>query len=65
MNFTKNQQEAIDKLIKYKVGALFMEPGTGKTRTAYELINSIEVDYVLYIAPYQTIHTSNETVVRG
>lgn len=61
MNLLKNQQEAIDKLIKYKVGALFMEPGTGKTRTAYELINSIpEVDYVLYIAPYQTIHTSNE-----
>lgn len=61
MNLLKNQKEAIDKLIKYKVGALFMEPGTGKTRTAYELISCIpDVDYILYLAPYQTIHSEKK-----
>jgi SNF2 family DNA or RNA helicase len=34
-----------------------MEPGTGKTRIAVELINDIpSVDYVLWIGPFQTIH---------
>ncbi|WP_319228390.1 SNF2-related protein [Draconibacterium orientale] len=42
-----------------------MEPGTGKTRAAYELIKSVPgIDYVLYLAPYQTINRENyeETV---
>ena len=52
-----DQLTAIDKLRKYKVGALFMEAGTGKTRIAVELANDIpEVDYLLWIGPYQTIH---------
>lgn len=52
-----DQHTAIDKLRHYKVGALFMEPGTGKTRIAVELVNDIQdVDYVLWIGPYQTIH---------
>ena len=52
-----DQHTAIDKLRHYKVGALFMEPGTGKTRIAVELVNDIpDVDYVLWIGPYQTIH---------
>ncbi len=54
----KQQQSAIAKLQQYKVGALFMEPGTGKTRAAYELVQSVQdVDYVLYLAPYQAINT--------
>ena len=32
------QTEAVDKLMRVKVGALYMEMGTGKTRTALELI---------------------------
>ena len=52
-----NQLTAIEKLRQFKVGALFMEAGTGKTRIAIELVNEIrEVDYVLWIGPYQTIH---------
>jgi len=52
-----NQLTAIEKLRHYKVGALFMEAGTGKTRIAVELANDIqEVDYILWIGPYQTIH---------
>ena len=50
-----SQAKAIDKLKAFKVGALFMEPGTGKTRAAYELVRSVpECDYVLWLTPYQT-----------
>lgn len=49
-----DQREAIEKLRKYKVGALFMEPGTGKTRTAYELVKSVPgINYVLWLTPFQ------------
>lgn len=48
------QRHAISKLEKLRVGALFMEPGTGKTRTAIELINSSAADFVLWIVPFQT-----------
>lgn len=49
-----SQKEAIKKLEKLRVGALFMEPGTGKTRTAVELINSSKTDFVLFLVPFQT-----------
>ena len=55
-----SQKKAISKLRQYKVGALFMEAGTGKTRPAIELANSIDPDYVLYLAPYRAIHAENE-----
>lgn len=51
---SKSQKEAIDKLDKLRVGALFMEPGTGKTRTAIELVESSDADFVLWIVPFQT-----------
>lgn len=55
MQATKLQKSAFDKLKKYKVGALFMEPGTGKTFSAYKLINSVEgIDYVLWLTPFRT-----------
>jgi hypothetical protein len=54
-NLLDNQSKAVDKLKRFKVGALFMEPGTGKTRTAYELVKSVsECDYVLWLTPFQT-----------
>lgn len=49
-----NQKQDIAKLKKTKVGALFMEPGTGKTRTAIELVKSTDTDFVLWIVPFQT-----------
>lgn len=50
-----NQKIAVEKLSRLKVGALFMECGTGKTFTACELINSVEnIDYLLWICPCQT-----------
>lgn len=61
MTFTTDllseQVGAIAKLRQYKVGALFMKPGTGKTRTAMELVNSLpDADLVLWLAPYRSVH---------
>jgi SNF2 family DNA or RNA helicase len=53
MTPSHNQQTAIEKLSHYKVGALFMEAGTGKTYTAYELIKGTQVDVVVFITPCQ------------
>ena len=50
-----NQTNAISKLQECKVGALFMEPGTGKTRSAIELIKSVpDAQYVLWLTPFRT-----------
>lgn len=49
------QKTAVEKLSKVKVGALYMEMGTGKTRTALELIkNRIDkgkVNHILWLCP--------------
>lgn len=51
----KHQQEAVEKLSKVKVGALYMEQGTGKTRTALELIkkraDKNKVNHILWLCP--------------
>ena len=50
-----NQTKAISKLQKSKVGALFMEAGTGKTRACCELIDTIpNVDLIIWFTPFQT-----------
>lgn len=65
MKLLNQQKEAISKLRKKTVGAFFMEAGTGKTRPVVELTQEQNPDYVLYIAPYRTIHTEKyeESVV--
>ena len=63
-SYTDSQEEAINKLKKYKVGALFMEQGTGKTLTAIELVNSTDCDYVIYIAPYRVINPENTSSIK-
>jgi len=51
-----SQLTAIEKLSKFKVGALFMEAGTGKTRPAVELINSVDdIDAVVWVGPIRSI----------
>lgn len=56
MNLLTNQLEAETKLLPRKVGALFMEPGTGKTRVAIDLVNSVpNVDLVAWVGPLNTI----------
>lgn len=50
-----HQRKAVEKLRHVKVGALYMEQGTGKTRTALELIklrlDAEKVDTVLWLCP--------------
>ena len=49
------QQEAVEKMRKLKVGALFMEQGTGKTITAIELarirFEAGKIDRVVWLCP--------------
>jgi len=62
-NLLPNQSAAKQRLLPYKVGALFMKMGTGKTRVAVELANSIpDVDLLVWIAPLQTINPKSESV---
>lgn len=49
-----SQKQAISKLERLRVGALFMEPGTGKTLTALKLIDGSETDFALFLVPFQT-----------
>ena len=59
--FTKDQKAAFDKLSRLRCGALFMEAGTGKTRTAIELVRSkiSVIDKVLWLAPASLLNTNN------
>lgn len=52
-----NQTEAKEHLKRWKVGALFMEAGTGKTRVALDLVNSSPCDFCLWVGPLRTIRT--------
>ncbi|MGL6131955.1 MAG: DEAD/DEAH box helicase [Fusobacteriaceae bacterium] len=53
-----HQKEAYEKMKKIKVGALFMEMGTGKTRTTLELIKfrleEGKIDKVVWFTPVST-----------
>lgn len=54
-NLYEHQKTAVEKLRKLKVGALFMEQGTGKTRTALELISirrdSGKASHTIWLCP--------------
>lgn len=51
-----HQVNAVEKLVRLKVGALYMEMGTGKTRTALELIlrryNKGKVNHIIWLCPF-------------
>lgn len=64
-SLTDQQAEAIERFRRLKVGAIFMEQGTGKTRVAVELANGNEsVDRVLWLGPFSTQQTILEEVER-
>ena len=50
-----HQRQAVEKLKRLKIGALYLEMGTGKTRTAIELIaqryNAGKVNHILWLCP--------------
>lgn len=49
-----NQEEAFEKLARLKVGALFMEMGTGKTKVALDLIVSKKekIELAIWVCPF-------------
>ena len=55
-----HQDEAMGHLAQWRVGALFMEAGTGKTRVAVDITNSIaDIGLVLWVGPLRTINPTN------
>lgn len=46
---------AIEHLREWKAGALFMQPGAGKTRAALEIINATPCSKVVWVGPLRTI----------
>lgn len=62
---TINQTEAVEKMKRLRVGALFMQCGTGKTQTACALINGIDdSDRLFWLAPCQTIENLREELTK-
>lgn len=61
-----HQQTAVSKLSRVKVGALYMDMGTGKTRTALELavkrLNAGKVDCILWCCPVSVRQTIADEV---
>ena len=51
----EDQNSAREHLRPWKVGALFMEAGTGKTKVARDLIATTDADVCLWIAPLRTL----------
>ena len=51
-DFTDQQLEMLDRFKSLKVGALFSQMGTGKTRVAVELVNYNNPDLLVYVCPF-------------
>lgn len=63
MNLSYNQEKALAHRSEWKVGALFMKMGTGKTRVAVELVNQVpNLDLVVYIAPLRIIAPTDPNI---
>lgn len=61
---TIQQMNAIRHLQEWRVGALFMEPGTGKTRAAMMLANSTPCTEVIWIGPLRTSATTQAEAIK-
>ena len=55
MNLLADQSKAKSHLYDWRVGALFMEAGTGKTRVAVEIANETPCDLIVWFGPLQTL----------
>ena len=62
MKLTIQQQNAIEKFKRLKVGALFMKQGTGKTRVSIELANFTHCELVIFIVPAALVDTLKEEI---
>lgn len=54
MELTSQQYQAFKKFKELRVGALFMEQGTGKTRVALDLVRETDSDLVIFFCPCST-----------
>ena len=59
-----NQNEAKDHLKGWKVGALFMEAGTGKTRVALEIVNNSPCDAIIWVGPLRTLQNTKDEILK-
>ncbi len=61
-----HQREAVAKLLPARVGALFMDMGTGKSRTAIELvkIRRRKIDRVVWFCPVSLKQTVREEILK-
>lgn len=64
-SLSSNQTEAERSLSGWKVGALFMEAGTGKTQVAVNLVNSSPCTACLWIGPLRTLSAVREEITRS
>lgn len=64
-SLSSNQTEAERRLSGWKVGALFMEAGTGKTQVTVNLVNSSPCTACLWIGPLRTLPAVREEIARS
>lgn len=62
MSLLSHQEAGICHLQDWRVGALFMEPGTGKTRVAMELVNHTDCTDLFWICPLRTVDAVRDEV---
>ena len=62
MTDTDDQRRAVNKLRRLKVGALFMEMGTGKTKVALDLMSDRQekVEMSVWVCPCSLKATSED-----
>jgi hypothetical protein len=60
-----NQTEAEARLARWKVGALFMEAGTGKTQVAVNLVNGAPCSFCLWVGPLRTLGAVKAEIERS
>lgn len=60
-----HQRDAVAKILPSRVGALFMDMGTGKSRTAIELarIRAAKIDRVVWCCPYSLRETVRRQIM--
>lgn len=63
-----HQKAAVEKLIKLKVGALFMEQGTGKTITTLEIarirLKREKIEHIIWLCPCSVKNNLRREIVR-
>lgn len=64
----EHQKRCVEKLRKIKIGALYLEMGTGKTRTALELIKirleKGRINHVLWLCPCSVKETLTRDIIK-